>query len=286
MHDRRRSRRRPTEIEDPRGDESSGRHSDVPRARRDRIGPSLGGKAAVRPGRPQVPEHIAALTGAGRRIATVRDWMEGEVRASVSPRPWIVLTFDDGDVSNHEQALPILEEAGCAATFFVTVGRIGKPGFLSWGQIRSMHRAGMEIGSHTMTHRAPMLLSDTDLRYEVAESRKRLETELGVEVVSISSPTGFFNPRIRVIAREEGYRALCFGHIAVAGPEGDPFALPRVAIKHSITSRQFERVTAPSRVHLAQLRARQMVRNGLKKLLGVDTYLRWRRRVLNLGSPR
>lgn len=225
-------------------------------------------------------EHLAILTGAGRRVATLRDWQKGG--ATHPSSPWIVLTFDDGDASNYDQAFPILEASGFGATFFVTVGRIGEAGFLSWEQIRRLHESGMEIGSHTMTHRAPVLLSDADLLYEVGESKQRLEDRLGAEVTSISSPTGFFNPRMRAIAREVGYRALCFGHIGIAGPWSDPFALPRVPIKRSISRTQFRLLTAPNRIHLAQLRMRQMARNALKRTLGVETYLRWRRRLLTM----
>ena len=64
----------------------------------------------------------------------------------------------------------------------------------------------------------------TYLPYELHESRRVLEDGLGAPVTSLSSPTGFFNPRMRVIAHEVGIRPFCFGRIGLAPDQGDPFA--------------------------------------------------------------
>src|SRR5262245_2601362 len=86
-----------------------------------------------------------------------------------------VLTFDDGHQSNCTKALPALLAAGFSATFFVTVGWVGRPPYMSWDEIRSMAAAGMEIGSHSMTHRPPSTLRRSELFSEMADSRKALE---------------------------------------------------------------------------------------------------------------
>jgi hypothetical protein len=52
---------------------------------------------------------------------------------------WVVLTFDDGFLSDYEQAFPILLDVSIKATFFVTVENIGKPGYMDVGQIREWH---------------------------------------------------------------------------------------------------------------------------------------------------
>ena len=157
------------------------------------------------------------LTVAARECPVVS--VAGWCAAPRQPRA-IVLTFDDGHVSNYESALPVLVEHGLTATFFITAGRIGDGTTMTWRQIRALHAAGMEIGSHTVTHRPPSTLDDKALRYELCESRRMLEDGLGAPVVSISSPTGFFNPRMRLIAREAGYQALCFGLAGLASDNG------------------------------------------------------------------
>ena len=49
---------------------------------------------------------------------------------AVTGRDDVRITFDDGNASDVEQALPALRERGLTATFFVVAGRLGTPRFL------------------------------------------------------------------------------------------------------------------------------------------------------------
>jgi peptidoglycan/xylan/chitin deacetylase (PgdA/CDA1 family) len=209
---------------------------------------------------------------------TVAQWASG------SRPPWaLVLTFDDGHVSNHDMALPILLTRQLKATFFITVGQIGIGDTMNWTQLRALHAAGMEIGSHTLTHRPPSTLDDDALRYELSESRRILEDGLGAPITSISSPTGFFNPRMCRIAYEVGYHALCFGQIGLAADTGDPFSLKRVAVKAAMDQDQFAALLRFERGTIHRLRLQQGVRDLARKLLGRTTYLRVRRTLAQRG---
>jgi peptidoglycan/xylan/chitin deacetylase (PgdA/CDA1 family) len=189
----------------------------------------------------------------------------------------VVLTFDDGHVSNYTLTLPILLEYHLPATFFITAGAIGQGETMNWRQIRALHAAGMEIGSHTLTHRPPSTLSDDELRYELRTSRHVLEDGLGAPVTSISSPTGFFNPRMRAIAREVGYQALCFGHIGLVSAQDDHFSLKRVAVKYTTSHAEFEALLRFDQPMLRRWRRRQWVRSFARQVLGSKVYLQVRR---------
>jgi peptidoglycan/xylan/chitin deacetylase (PgdA/CDA1 family) len=211
----------------------------------------------------------------GLRISTVSEW-----RSKSRPGRALIPTFDDGHVSNHALALPILRDLGLKATFFITVGRIGDGTTMDWPQIRALRDAGMEIGSHTMTHRPPSTLNDDEMRYELSESRRVLEDGLGVPVHSISSPTGFFNVRMSAIAQEVGYRALCIGRAGLAADGGDPFALNRIAVKQTVNRKQFEALLRFDRITLGAMRSRQWLRESARNIMGVESYLRLRRMLL------
>src|SRR5215475_6500426 len=215
---------------------------------------------------------MAAIVAADLPVLTVAQWC-----ASTCPARAVVLTFDDGHVSNYALTFPILLEHHLNATFFITAGAIGKEATMDWRQIRALHAAGMEIGSHTLTHRPPATLSDDELRYELRESRRVLEDGLGAPVTSISSPTGFFNPRMRAIAREVGYQSLCFGQIGLALDRGDPFSLKRVAVKYTTPHAEFESLLRFDRRTLRWLRLRQWMRSSARQILGPNAYLqvRW-----------
>jgi len=225
--------------------------------------------------------HLAAM--AGLRSMTVGEL----VAAGCAPAERaVVLTFDDGHVSNFTEALPAMVLAGVVGTFYVVAGRIGEGETISWAQMREMSEAGMEIGSHTLTHREPASLSEEELRHELRESKRVLEEGLGQAVVSLSSPTGFFNPHMCRIAREEGYTSLCFGHYGYVGLGDDPFRLNRIAVKRLITVADLERILAGDRRVVRRLRRSQMVCNGAKHLLGVRGYLALKWAVLRFKGAR
>ena len=196
----------------------------------------------------------------------------------------ITLTFDDGHVSNHDQAFPILCEHGFKATFFVTAGCIGRGTTMRWDQIRALHASGMEIGSHTLTHRPPSTLSEPELREELVKSRQVLEDGLGAPVTSISSPTGFFNPRMSAVAKEVGYQALCFGRVGLVEPTTDPFSLSRFAVKRTVGLKKFEALLRFDHAVIRRLKLSESVRDLARKTLGPRFYLPLRRTLLNSFS--
>ena len=76
---------------------------------------------------------------------------------------------------------------------------------MSWEQIVELHRAGHEIGSHSMTH--PLLpdLSDERLSDEITASRLRLQSATGGEVASFCYPNGSYDARCLNAVRVAGY---------------------------------------------------------------------------------
>lgn len=52
--------------------------------------------------------------------------------------PAVVITFDDGYADNVLEALPILEEVGVPATFFISTGRLGTDREFWWHQLEGM----------------------------------------------------------------------------------------------------------------------------------------------------
>ena len=63
---------------------------------------------------------------------------------SRSPRPAVVVTFDDGYADNVLEALPILEELGVPATFFVSSGTIGSAREFWWDELERLILAGKD----------------------------------------------------------------------------------------------------------------------------------------------
>ena len=85
---------------------------------------------------------------------------------------------------------------------------------LDWDQIREMSAAGIEFGSHTVSHPILSRLDDEELRQELTQSRLRLEQELGKPAPVLAYPVGGpeeFNEKVVQAATAAGYRlGVCY----------------------------------------------------------------------------
>ncbi|MFP4056872.1 MAG: polysaccharide deacetylase family protein [Candidatus Brocadiia bacterium] len=222
-------------------------------------------------------DHLAGEGLEAVSMAHFVRWHQGE--AELPPRP-VVLAFDDGHRSNAELALPALQARGQRAIFFVTAGRVGREGCVTWDQLGGMLEAGMEVGSHTLTHPQPSRLGRPALRHELVESKRVLEDGLGREVAFVASPTGYDSRRFGALAHEAGYRAALQGVIGRNRRSTDLFALRRFVLKRSYGFETFRRLVEPrSKAHVP-MRVRQAARNVVRHVLGPRGYEAIRRRLL------
>ncbi|MCA9394743.1 MAG: polysaccharide deacetylase family protein [Candidatus Omnitrophica bacterium] len=118
----------------------------------------------------------------------------------------VVITFDDGEANNCRTALPILKEFGYPAYFFVITRRVGRPGYMTMDELKTMVANGMVIGSHGMSHEILTNLKDTQIEEELAASRRYLERNLETEIRDFSIPRGFCNDKILRMAYAAGYK--------------------------------------------------------------------------------
>ena len=114
---------------------------------------------------------------------------------------------------------------------------------MTWDDVRALRRAGMDVGSHTRTHRVLQTLASGELPAELAGSRRDLESELGEPVSAIAYPVGSSiagEPEIRAAAVAAGYR-LGFTYGGSLQPLGvvDPLDICRLAAEHTIDDARF-----------------------------------------------
>jgi peptidoglycan/xylan/chitin deacetylase (PgdA/CDA1 family) len=127
---------------------------------------------------------------------------------AVDGRDDVRITFDDGNASDLEHALPALAERGLRATFFVVAGRLGTRGFLDAGGVRALADAGMAIGCHGMRHRPWRTLGDAALREELLDARRRLEEIVQRPVAEAGCPFGSYDRRVLARLRRYGYERV------------------------------------------------------------------------------
>jgi peptidoglycan/xylan/chitin deacetylase (PgdA/CDA1 family) len=135
----------------------------------------------------------------------------------------VSLTFDDGLRCQFERAVPILEQHGFSATFFLVANTDAihtdggeHPDWLktNWSEqdiqlLRGMVRRGHEIGAHSVSHRRPEL--DKDPKLEAENSKRWVEDRLGIEVLSYCYPFYYMTQPIRNAVISAGYKQARWG---------------------------------------------------------------------------
>lgn len=124
-------------------------------------------------------------------------------------RPDVRLTFDDGNASDVELALPRLLERGLIAEFFVAAGLLGEPARLDGDGVRELSRAGMRVGSHGWAHRDWRRLTPAEVREEFVDAPRVLAELTGVPIVRHSIPFGSYDRhvlrRLRQVRADRAY---------------------------------------------------------------------------------
>ena len=168
---------------------------------------------------------------------------------------YLCLSFDDGFRSGLTNALPLLVERRCPAAFFIVSGLVAasrgagctleqqrffapdrRPvSFLTWEDCRTLHAAGMTIGSHSASHRKFITLDDQQAEEELRRSKTEIEAALGVPCHHFACPWGkpgrdFRIERDPVLAQRLGYRSFLTTRYGAATPGDSPFAIRRVGL--------------------------------------------------------
>lgn len=157
------------------------------------------------------------------------------------PSRTVLLTFDDGYADNFGGAFEPLAARDMTATWYMVSGAIGKtaewvPGagaqgaMLAAGQVRDMHAAGMEIGSHTRTHADLNKTRHDVLQDEIEGAKHDLEDLLGTPVNSFAYPYGRYNDAARDAVRDAGYRSACSTRSGWARLSDNPWELRRITV--------------------------------------------------------
>jgi peptidoglycan/xylan/chitin deacetylase (PgdA/CDA1 family) len=169
----------------------------------------------------------------------------------------VALTFDDGYADFVTEVMPVLDRYGFTATVFVVAGALG--GHNSWDDpgprkalmtaedVQRAAEAGMEIGSHSLSHRPLPELDEPALADELRRSRSILGRLVGLDVSGFCYPYGRAGVREIDAVRAAGYDYACaVGMPALAGRHalprtyvGDRDAAPRLFVKwtrHRLTS--------------------------------------------------
>jgi peptidoglycan/xylan/chitin deacetylase (PgdA/CDA1 family) len=114
---------------------------------------------------------------------------------------------------------------------------------LTWDQVREMHRMGMTIGAHTVTHPNLPSAGMPDATDEIRGSRERLQGELGAPVTMFSYPNGgadrYYTPELQRVVAESGFASATTSRNGFAGLTSDLYALERLQVQERLEDLAF-----------------------------------------------
>jgi peptidoglycan/xylan/chitin deacetylase (PgdA/CDA1 family) len=167
-------------------------------------------------------------------------------------------------------------EYGFAATVFVVSRYCGKlndwPGqkaglggcrLMSWSQIEELHRQGMEIGAHTLTHPNLVRLTMEEAVRELGESQSEIAQRIGAPVSVFAYPYGAYNPGLMEACRGL-FAGCCSTHLGKVTLQSNLWALPRLDMYYFRRPRVFDGMG--TRWFEAYVQARECAR-GVKFLI-------------------
>lgn len=220
-------------------------------------------------------------------FAAQLDWLQANDYHSVrlnapftpSGKP-VVISFDDGDVSNVRIALPLLHQRGMVAEFFITSDFIGQPGMLTAQDVRMLAQAGMGVQSHGRSHRFLEDLDDDTMHAELRDSKRRVESTSGVAVDAIAFPGGRGGGRERDAALRLGYRHVLGSQPGPNRGRRAPECYERIAITRGTSIDEFAALVRWRGLRPRYARVRFRALRVPKLLLGNDRYQRLRAKLL------
>jgi peptidoglycan/xylan/chitin deacetylase (PgdA/CDA1 family) len=195
-----------------------------------------------------------------------------------SAQPSVCITFDDGCETDLIAAAPVLRGFDFHATFYVTAGFLGTPGYLAAEQLRHLDSEGFEIGCHSMTHAYLSDISEPELKREIVDAKNKIEQLLGHAIEHFSCPGGRYDQRALDTARRAGFKTVANSDFHANSSATGAYELGRIAIMRDLPIAEFSTICRGAGLWKKRLQYR--TRRGIQRIFGNRAYDRLRSALL------
>jgi len=204
-----------------------------------------------------------------------KSYLISELPLSDSNDNNVIITFDDGHISNYKVAFPILQKYGFKATFFVTTDWIGRKYYMNNSQIQKLSNSGMEIGSHGHTHQFLDYLKYDDVVNELTKSQKILNSITGKSIISFAAPGGRLNEECENICHKLGIDFICTSKVGCVGIV-NVSNIYRVAVVRNMDIKIFIDIVTCNYLFYFRSKFKFFLLKSAKKTLGNELYVKVR----------
>lgn len=119
----------------------------------------------------------------------------------------IQICFDDGFRGIYEFKEYFIQEK-IYPTVFLAVELINQPAYLTKLEILELQNSGFKFQSHAYSHQKLTSFNNSDLKFELEESKKYLEELLSNPIDEICFPIGAFSERVLQACSNAGYEKM------------------------------------------------------------------------------
>lgn len=228
-------------------------------------------------GTSEFERQMQLLKDSGYHAVTLDELHEWQTGRRELPGKPIVITFDDGDGSVYDLALPILARYEFRATLFVVTARVGTKwngiDCLDWARLRELEESGVfRIESHTDDlhykveaggRTEPVFVAASEhgaelegsrdwerrVREDLERSRAAIERNTGRSPSFLAWPYGAANANLNRIAVEAGFVRTCslrakrnLRVFATASDAAPPVEISRYTITARTSLREFKSI--------------------------------------------
>jgi peptidoglycan/xylan/chitin deacetylase (PgdA/CDA1 family) len=168
----------------------------------------------------------------------------------------VVITFDDGFVSQLELAVPLLKKYNFKATFFIPLQYIGKNDawhtkrrdIMTTKMLQSLDPSIIELAHHSFAHKKYDALSTIEIEEDIAGSFDAVEKNGLLLAPALAYPYGKY-PRkksmkegfIKQLQEHQFLYGLRIGNRVNRFPFKNPFEIQRVDVKGEFSMSKFKR---------------------------------------------
>jgi len=157
------------------------------------------------------------------------------------PEKSVVLTFDDGYLDHYTNAFRLLKKYKMTGTFFIVTDYAvyKNPEHLTWPMVTEMAKAGMNIESHSRTHKDMRNRINAFLVWEILGPVEQITAYAGKKPRFFSYPTGRYDTRVIKILRDVGTLAAVTVETGNTYTLGNAMEWPRLRVRNTTTVEQF-----------------------------------------------
>ena len=140
-------------------------------------------------------DQMGFLARNGYQTLTLDDLTRILTRQQEPPPNPIIITFDDGYRDQYENAVPVLQEHGFTATFFITTEFIetGLDEFMTWDMLKELAQVGMRIESQSSSDVPLAGLDQAAIMAEVRGAQAALTAQIGESPRFLAYPFGAYD---------------------------------------------------------------------------------------------